>query len=151
MNYRQSAEVENQMTSVERVIDYSKLPSEAPLDSAPGGFKLHSALTHKFFFKHFFSSHFCLFRKETSRHVATEWGYPIWWDVSSLYWSWPTCFEKHHLFNSSKWEGFILKVKQPNAVLITKFLRLALSVERELVNHHLLQLCFDWQSRTATL
>ncbi|XP_057378671.1 LOW QUALITY PROTEIN: ATP-binding cassette sub-family C member 4-like [Daphnia carinata] len=33
---RQSAEVENQMTSVERVIDYSRLPSEAPLDSAPG-------------------------------------------------------------------------------------------------------------------
>ncbi|XP_057378654.1 ATP-binding cassette sub-family C member 4-like [Daphnia carinata] len=33
---KQSAEVENQMTSVERIIDYSRLPSEAPLDSAPG-------------------------------------------------------------------------------------------------------------------
>ena len=33
---RQSAEVENQMTSVERVIEYSHLPSEAPLDSKPG-------------------------------------------------------------------------------------------------------------------
>ncbi|KAK3605631.1 hypothetical protein CHS0354_027297 [Potamilus streckersoni] len=30
---RQSAEVENQMVSVERVLDYSNLPSEAPLES----------------------------------------------------------------------------------------------------------------------
>ena len=33
---RQSAEVENQMTSVERVIEYSRLTPEAPLDSKPG-------------------------------------------------------------------------------------------------------------------
>lgn len=33
---RQSAEVENQMTSVERVIEYSRLTPEAPLQSKPG-------------------------------------------------------------------------------------------------------------------
>ncbi len=37
---RQSTEVENQMTSVERVIEYSKLPPEAALESPPGGWKI---------------------------------------------------------------------------------------------------------------
>lgn len=33
---RQLAEVENLMTSVERVVEYSKLPSEAALESSQG-------------------------------------------------------------------------------------------------------------------
>lgn len=35
---RQSAEAETQMTSVERVIEYSQLPSEASLESISGIF-----------------------------------------------------------------------------------------------------------------
>lgn len=37
---RQSAETENQMTSVERVMEYGQLPSEANLESAPGNIKV---------------------------------------------------------------------------------------------------------------
>lgn len=32
---RQSTELENQMTSVERIVEYAELPSEPPLDSSP--------------------------------------------------------------------------------------------------------------------
>lgn len=32
---RQTAEIESQMTSVERVMEYAELPSEAPLESEP--------------------------------------------------------------------------------------------------------------------
>lgn len=32
---RQSTELENQMTSVERIVEYAELPSEAPLESSP--------------------------------------------------------------------------------------------------------------------
>ena len=59
---RQSAEVENQMTSVERVIEYSRLPSEAPLDSKPGIGKIINFILNYFLFNaHYFPDYVFVF------------------------------------------------------------------------------------------
>lgn len=42
---RQEAEVENHMTSVERVLEYSTLPSEPPMES-PAGIKILDLMFH---------------------------------------------------------------------------------------------------------
>jgi hypothetical protein len=43
---RQMAEMENQMTSVERVLEYTAVESEPPLDSAPGKMRYLDLLTN---------------------------------------------------------------------------------------------------------
>lgn len=39
---RQSAEVENQMTSVERVLEYTNVPQEAALESTPSNYLINN-------------------------------------------------------------------------------------------------------------
>lgn len=43
---RQLAEMENQMTSVERVLEYTAVDSEPPLDSAPGKMRYLDLITN---------------------------------------------------------------------------------------------------------
>jgi hypothetical protein len=41
---RQSAELENQMTSVERVLEYTNIPQESAFDSSEGNFKIQKKI-----------------------------------------------------------------------------------------------------------
>lgn len=67
---RQSAEVENQMTSVERVIEYSRLTPEAPLDSRPGSNLPDCDLILRILFLFFPFFNLLYFRKETTSNMA---------------------------------------------------------------------------------
>lgn len=102
---RQSARMENQMTSVERIVEHSKLPSEAPLDSEKGLHKNSIGVTQILNDLVSLNTFVTCNRPSTFTNLASRRIDSIRSYVSSLFGGRRACIEKHNLFHSCQGKG----------------------------------------------